>query len=99
MKIAGVQMDVSLGDPDENCRRMAERFVQAREGGADLVIFPECAVTGYCFESREEARPHAQPHADAGPGRLRQRDRAGAGDLSNRPSHLIGGGFQWQRSN
>ena len=25
------------------------------------MIFPECAVTGYCFESKEEAWPHAVP--------------------------------------
>ena len=61
MKLAGVQMDVLLGCPDENCRRMAERFVEARQNGAELVIFPECAVTGYCFDSRDEAKPFAQP--------------------------------------
>jgi predicted amidohydrolase len=25
------------------------------------VIFPECALTGYCFESKAEAWPHAEP--------------------------------------
>ncbi len=28
--------------------------------GARLAIFPECALTGYCFESKEEAWPHAE---------------------------------------
>ncbi len=60
MKLAGVQMDVTLGDPDGNRGRMAERFVAARRQGADLVVFPECAVTGYCFDSRAEAMPHAE---------------------------------------
>jgi predicted amidohydrolase len=27
---------------------------------ARLVIFPECALTGYCFDSRDEAWPHAE---------------------------------------
>jgi predicted amidohydrolase len=29
--------------------------------GARLVIFPECALTGYCYRSLDEALPHAQP--------------------------------------
>nr|MDQ3332436.1 carbon-nitrogen hydrolase family protein [Planctomycetota bacterium] len=61
MKLAGVQMDVAIGDPERNRRRMAERFVEAREQGADLVVFPECAVTGYCFESRDEVVAFAEP--------------------------------------
>jgi len=60
MRIAGVQIDISLADPDRNRARMVERFVEARRGGAELVVFPECAVTGYCFEAREEALPFAE---------------------------------------
>jgi predicted amidohydrolase len=60
MKLAGVQMDVALADPSQNRERMAERFIAARRQGADLVIFPECALTGYCLESREEAAPFAE---------------------------------------
>lgn len=29
--------------------------------GANLIVFPECALTGYCFESREEVRGVAEP--------------------------------------
>lgn len=61
MRVAGVQTDIALAEPDRNRERMAKRFVEARRDGADLVIFPECAVTGYCFESREEALPFAEP--------------------------------------
>jgi predicted amidohydrolase len=28
--------------------------------GADLVVFPECMLSGYCFSSLDEARPHAE---------------------------------------
>ncbi|MBW3541252.1 MAG: carbon-nitrogen hydrolase family protein [Planctomycetes bacterium] len=60
LRIAGVQMDVAFGDPEKNLGRI-ERFLrQAAENGAELVIFPECAVTGYCFDSLEEAWPLAQ---------------------------------------
>lgn len=61
MRIAGVQIDITLAEPDRNRARMGERFVEARRGGGELVIFPECAVSGYCFESREEALPFAEP--------------------------------------
>jgi predicted amidohydrolase len=60
MKIAGVQMDVRLGDVSGNLGRMADRFQEAVSAGAQLVAFPECAVTGYCFQDLNEARPFAQ---------------------------------------
>ncbi len=66
-RVAAVQMDVRLGAVVHNRDRMAQ---QAREAvsreGARLVVFPECAVTGYCFESRDEALDHAES-ADDGP--------------------------------
>ena len=60
MKIAGVQMDVQMGDVQGNLDRIANRFRDATEAGAGLVVFPECAVTGYCFGDLDEARPFAQ---------------------------------------
>jgi 5-aminopentanamidase len=60
MKIAAVQMDVTLGDVDRNLQVMEDRFREAADQGAGLIVFPECAVTGYCFESRNEAMPFAQ---------------------------------------
>ena len=61
MKIAGVQMDVRLGEPDQNLNRICEWLQKAAAGGAELVIFPECALTGYCFDSRDDALLHAEP--------------------------------------
>lgn len=61
MKVAGVQMDVMLGETGANLGRIVERLQQTRREGAELTVFPECAVTGYCFASLEEARPFAQP--------------------------------------
>lgn len=60
MKIAVVQMDIVLGQVNHNLTRMLEFYRQAREAGAELVIFPECAVTGYCFDAVEQARPFAE---------------------------------------
>lgn len=60
MKIALVQMDVQLGAPVTNLAEMLERLKEARQQQAELTIFPECGLTGYCFDSREEAFTFAQ---------------------------------------
>lgn len=60
MKVAGVQMDITLMDVERNLARMAEKLREAVAQGAELVVFPESAVSGYCFKSIEEARPYAQ---------------------------------------
>lgn len=59
-RIAGVQMDVRLGDDKFNLSQMLTAMRETAASTADLVVFPECALTGYCFESREEALPLAQ---------------------------------------
>lgn len=60
-RIAGVQMDVAFADKAANLARITERFAEATDAGAFLTVFPECVLTGYCFESFEEAWPHAEP--------------------------------------
>src|SRR2546423_4772188 len=60
-KIACVQMDVAIGDVETNQQKISQRIHDAAEQGAQLVIFPECALTGYCFDSLDEAAPFAQP--------------------------------------
>jgi predicted amidohydrolase len=60
MKVAGVQMDVTLGEVDVNVARIVEKLRETRRAGAELAVFPECAVSGYCFASADEARPFAQ---------------------------------------
>lgn len=60
MKIACVQIDIALGEKETNLAAIVERLGEAAGGGAQLVVFPECALTGYCFESREEALPPAE---------------------------------------
>ncbi|MEK6410147.1 MAG: carbon-nitrogen hydrolase family protein [Acidobacteriota bacterium] len=60
-KIACVQIDVAIGDVEANRRKIVERLRTAAESGAELVILPECALTGYCFDSLEEAAPFAEP--------------------------------------
>ncbi|HXI89709.1 MAG TPA: carbon-nitrogen hydrolase family protein [Blastocatellia bacterium] len=59
--IACVQMDVAIGDVEANRRKIVERLRTAAKSGAALVIFPECALTGYCFDSLQEASQFAEP--------------------------------------
>jgi predicted amidohydrolase len=59
--IAGVQLDVRLGDKPHNLQRIRARLHEAAKLGARFIIFPECALTGYCFDGKEEAWPHAEP--------------------------------------
>jgi len=59
--IACMQMDVAIGDVDANRSKIVESLRTAAESGAELAIFPECAITGYCFDSLEEAAPFAEP--------------------------------------
>jgi predicted amidohydrolase len=61
MLIAGVQMDVELGAIKRNLDAIGKRLAEAAGQGAKLVVFPECAATGYCFASAEEARAVAEP--------------------------------------
>ncbi len=53
--VVGVQMDVMIGDTETNVDRMAHWLADERTQSAQLVVFPECAVSGYCFESKSEA--------------------------------------------
>jgi len=54
-------MDCQLGNPEANRNTIADRIRAAARRSAELVIFSECAVTGYCFDSLEEAVTFAEP--------------------------------------
>jgi predicted amidohydrolase len=60
-KIACVQMNCRLGDRRSNRDVIRARLAEAVARGARLVVFPECAVTGYAFDSAAEAREIAEP--------------------------------------
>ena len=60
-KIAGVQLNCRLGDRQGNLEIMRQKLREAAARGARLVVFPECALTGYAFESKSEALLQAEP--------------------------------------
>jgi predicted amidohydrolase len=61
MKIAAAQIACTLGDVAANVRKMGEFTSRAKEAGADLVVFPEMADTGYAMAViREQATPWSE---------------------------------------
>jgi predicted amidohydrolase len=59
-KIAAVQMECAFADKAKNLEAVRARLREASGSGAQLVIFPECVLPGYCFQSKEEALPFAE---------------------------------------
>ena len=61
MKIAAAQIACTLGDLSANLRTMRDFADRAKAAGAELVIFPEMADTGYTMQIiREQARPWSE---------------------------------------
>jgi omega-amidase len=54
VKIAAAQIDCALGDVDANVQKVREFSTRAKEAGADLVVFPEMADTGYSMPVIQE---------------------------------------------
>ena len=47
MRLALAQINTVVGDLDGNAERIGRRLAEAKEQQADVVVFPELAVTGY----------------------------------------------------
>ena len=77
MRIAAVQMDVKIGEKKHNLGKILENLETGARAGAGIVVFPECALSGYCFNSREEG----WPEAETVPGPSTERIAAAAGHL------------------
>ena len=60
MKAAAVQMDVKIFAKEQNTDQILRRLEEAADAGAKLAVFPECALSGYCFDSLAEAAPLAE---------------------------------------
>ena len=47
MKVAIAQITPKTGDKAYNCEKMESFIIEAAQDGADLIVFPELALTGY----------------------------------------------------
>src|SRR5262245_57563697 len=59
-KIAAVQMDSRLGEVAANRDTIMGKLAEANRQSVRLAIVPECALTGYAFDSLAEAMPFAE---------------------------------------
>jgi 5-aminopentanamidase len=59
--VALCQLAPAIGDVDANRDRILAAVRAAKEGGADVVVLPELATSGYVFEDEAEARGLAEP--------------------------------------
>jgi predicted amidohydrolase len=58
-RVHGIQMEPKLGQLGENLERILDGLGEAARGDARLAVFPECALSGYGFSSKEEGLAYA----------------------------------------
>jgi predicted amidohydrolase len=61
VKIAGIQMEPLIMDRERNVARCLELLALASKEGARLIIFPEATLSGYVYNSLDEAIPFSGP--------------------------------------
>ena len=64
MLLSCVQSHVAFGNVSDNFRRATGWLQNAVARSVDLIVLPECMLTGYGYESREEALAVAMSAAD-----------------------------------
>lgn len=60
MQVGVAQLDPGLGELETNRERCLSLLDEAAGRGCQLLVFPECASSGYMFDSPEEALPFAE---------------------------------------
>ena len=73
MKIAAAQIACSLGDVEANVRKMRDFAERAKKAGAELIVFPEMADTGYSMPVVQE---HAKKWTEGAVPQLREMAKA-----------------------
>jgi predicted amidohydrolase len=61
VRVAAVQMNPRLGDLVGNRQAILNWLREAAATGAKLIVFPECSLGGYVFNTREEGERAAEP--------------------------------------
>ncbi|MEO8955948.1 MAG: nitrilase-related carbon-nitrogen hydrolase [Ktedonobacteraceae bacterium] len=60
-RVAAVQYEPTLGEKEKNLADLLRLVEEAAQHGARLIVLPEMATTGYCWESRAEIAPQVEP--------------------------------------
>lgn len=58
-KVACVQMDIQYGSIEANTKKVVGYLQKAAEAGCALALFPECALQGYCMNTKDEVEEQA----------------------------------------
>ena len=60
-RVAAIQFEPVLGEKENNVTRLLRLVEEAATQGAKLLVLPEMATTGYCWQSRSEIAPSVEP--------------------------------------
>ena len=55
MRVACAQLNVAFDRPEVNVAKAIQVLRDSNQNGVDLVVLPECFLTGYCVSTREDA--------------------------------------------
>ena len=60
-RVAAIQYEPTLGEKEKNVADLLRLVEEAAQHETRLIVLPEMATTGYCWESRTEIAPHVEP--------------------------------------
>ena len=60
LKLALIHLNVVYKDPETNRAHLLALSTEAARNGADVILNPEMAVSGYSFRSRQDVAPYAE---------------------------------------
>lgn len=60
-RVAAIQYEPTLGEKEKNVSELLRLVEEAAQHEAKLIVLPEMATTGYCWECREEIAPYVEP--------------------------------------
>jgi predicted amidohydrolase len=70
VRVAVVQTAPEIGANERNLAGVIDRLGEAAAGGTQLVVFPECALSGYLFDDLDACAQYAEPLPGAATDRL-----------------------------
>ncbi len=70
--VAAIQYESTLGEKEKNVADLLRLTEEAARHGARLIVMPEMATTGYCWESRAEIAPFVEPIPGPTTGRFQE---------------------------
>ncbi len=60
-RVAAIQYEPTFGEKEKNVTDLLQLVEEAAQHNARLIVLPEMATTGYCWESRSEIAPFVEP--------------------------------------